>query len=87
MRVSIVACKFGFRPLSATLLSPWSIMDLTVLEGKCLLEEFWLVTKCTPINSMSISIFSPLYGMILGMKIPFESSFLDRPCILFWYVF
>ena len=83
MRVSIVACKFGFRPLSATLLSPWSIMDLIVLEGKCLFKEFWLVTKYILINNMSISIFSPLYNMILGMKIPFESSFLDRPYILF----
>jgi hypothetical protein len=62
-------------------------MDLTVLEGKCLLEVFRLVTMCTPINGMSISIFSLLYVTILGMKIPFESSFLGRPCILFRYVF
>jgi len=58
-----------------------------VLEGKRLREIFRLMTKCTPINGISISIFSLLYVMVRGMKIPFESSFLGRPCIWFRCIF
>jgi hypothetical protein len=45
------------------------------------------MTKCTPINGISISIFSLLYAMVQGMKIPFESSFLGRPCMWFQCIF
>jgi hypothetical protein len=82
-----VAYKFGFCLLSAILLGPWLKIDLTVLKGKRLCEIFWLMTKCTLINGISISIFSLLYVMVQGMKIPFESSFLGRPCIWFRCIF
>ena len=72
-----VACKFSFYLLSC---QRRLIMDLAVLESKHLCKIFRLMTHCTPINSVSISIFSPLYEIVRGMKIPFESSLLCRSC-------
>jgi hypothetical protein len=66
--------------------STWPKMDLTMLKGKRFCEIFRLVTRCTPINDISISIFSPLYTMVRGMKFPFESSFWGRSCTWFWCI-